>query len=81
MIYVEITVPSIDGTYEFKLNEDIPVYTVIEEICSVICEKEQCKLISDSGMMLFGGEGRSALSLNLTLYENGIQNGNKLILA
>lgn len=81
MILVEIVVPSTDGSYEFKLNEDIPVGVLLEEICSVVSEKEQCRL-SDSGesLILFNYKKKAELSPNMTLYENGITTGDKLVL-
>ena len=81
MILVEIVVPSTDGTYEFKLNEDVPVGILLEEICSVVSEKEQCSLSSEKGsMILFNYLKKTELSPNMTLYENGITTGDKLVL-
>lgn len=81
MIMVEISVPSTDGSYEFKLNEDIPVGILMEEICSVVSEKEQCPL-SNNGepLILFNFQKKAPLSPNMTLYENGISGGDKLVL-
>ncbi len=81
MIIVEINVPSVDGTYEFKLNEDTSVTMIIDEICSVICEKEQCTVPKNvESMMLFDVDNGVLLSKELTLYENNIINGKKLML-
>ena len=81
MIIVEIFVPSVDGTYEFKLNEDIEVSLIIDEICSVICEKEQCPMPTNcQDMVLFNADREVRLNENLTLFENDICSGNRLIL-
>lgn len=81
MIIAEIYVPSVDKVYEFKLNEDTALYVVIEEIISVICQKEQCGIRGDkSDFMLFKSESSQILSMNLSLYENGVQSGDRLIL-
>lgn len=81
MILVEIVVPSTDGSYEFKLNEDVPVGVLLEEICSVVSEKEQCSQSSDKGsLILFNYQKKAELSPNMTLYENGITTGDKLFL-
>lgn len=81
MILVEIKVPSVNGTYEFKLNEDVSVSIVIDEICSVICEKEQCSMPDGAGrMMLFDSDRGIRLSEILSLYENNIGNGSCLLL-
>ena len=81
MIITEIYVPSVDKTYEFKLNEDISTIVIIDEIGSVICQKEQCAIKGDkSQLMLFKCEDKQILSMNLSLYENGVQSGDRLIL-
>ena len=81
MILVEITVPSTDGTYEFKLNEDVSVSMVIDELCSVISEKERCDMPANAdSFVLFSADKGVMLSKALTLYENGVINGDRLIL-
>lgn len=81
MIIVEIFVPSIDRTYEFKLNEDIAASVIIEEITSVICQKEQCEVKGErSDLILVLSDKHQIVSMNLSLYENGVQSGDKLML-
>lgn len=81
MIIVEIFVPSVDKTYEFKLNEDVSVSVAIDEISSVICQKEQYAVIGDkSQLMLVRTENRQILYMGLSLYENGVQSGDSLML-
>lgn len=81
MIIVEIYVPSVDKTYEFKLNEDVAVNVAVDEISSVICQKEQCSVKGDkTQLMLFRCESEQTLSMNLSLYENGVQSGDRLML-
>ena len=81
MIIVEVFVPSIDNIYEFRLNEDVAVNVVIEEISSVICQKEQCPLKGERADFLLVLSGKQqVLSSNLSLYENGVQSGDRLFL-
>lgn len=81
MIIVEIIVPSTDGAYEFKLNEDVSVAMIIDELCSVISEKERCSMPSGAeGFMLFSVDKKTMLSSGHTLFENGVINGDRLIL-
>lgn len=47
MIVAEIYVPVFDASYDFKLDENVPTGVVIEEIASVICQKEQCEIGGD----------------------------------
>ena len=74
MIIVEVFVPAIDNIYEFRLNEDVAVNVVIEEIISVICQKERADFLR----VLSGKQ--QVLSSNLSLYENGVQSGDRLIM-
>lgn len=81
MINVEIFAPSLDKTYEFKLNEDVTASVVTDEISSVICQKEQCDVRGDKSLlMLVHCDSGRILSMNLSLYENGIQSGDRLML-
>lgn len=81
MILVEVFVPSLDRTYEFKLNEDVAVSVVIEEISSVICQKEQCDVEGNRSEFILVLCGKQQiLSSNLSLYENGVQSGDRLYL-
>ena len=81
MIIVEISVPAVDDTFEFKLNEDVSTAMVIDELCFVICEKEQCSLIGNKDdMFLYSTDQERCLSRSLSLYENGVGNGERLIL-
>ena len=80
MIVAEIYVPVLDASYDFKLDENVPTGVVIEEIASVICQKEQCEIGGDkTQFMLFKVENRQSLSANLTLYENGVTTGDSLV--
>ena len=81
MIIVEVFVPSLDKSYEFKLNEDVAVSIVIDEISSVICQKEQCNISGDKEqLMLFKPDNNQTLSIRLSLYENDIKTGDRLML-
>ena len=81
MIIVEVYVPCLDKTYEFKLNEDVIVAVATEEIVSVICQKEQYKPFeSRSKFLLYNTATERQLSVSLSLFENGVCMGDKLIL-
>ena len=81
MIIVESYVPSIDRTYDFKLNEDVVLSIVIEEITSVICQREKCRITGEKNdFLLLRAESNSILSKSLSLYENDVKTGDKLIL-
>ena len=78
---VEIYVPTLDKEYEFLLDNDAVTSVAADEITSVVCEKEQCELQGDGeSLMLFHVPTGTKLIGNLTLYENGVASGDRLIL-
>ncbi len=81
MIIVEIYVPYIDKRYEFRLNEDVAISVVVDEVCSIISEKEQRALPGvDKSMVLFHVGRGIALSGEKSLYESNVDTGDKLFL-
>lgn len=81
MILVDIYVPAVGNTYDFQLDEDEKINTIVEEIGELIGQKERCQIVGDiNRLMLCSKENRKILSKNLTLAESGIQNGHSLIL-
>ena len=81
MILVDVTVPSLEKIFEFKLNEDVPVSIVTDEIISVVCQKEKCGLQGDkNNMMLLKLENREILDMDRSLYQNNVNTGDNLIL-
>lgn len=81
MILVDIYVPSVNQTYDFSLDEYSGIEIVMEEITAMICQKEQCELTGDpSELMLCAVDGKKVLSRSLTLYDEGVTTGSKLIL-
>lgn len=81
MILVDISVPSVGNLYDFQLDENEKIYTIIEEIAELIGQKEHCQIVGDIRMlMLCTKESHRILSGNSTLTESGIRTGNSLIL-
>lgn len=80
MIIVEIYSVSINKSYDFRLNENTPLHILVEEIVSIICQKEQYDYIDLSGQYMIVRENGKSLSLSLTLRENDVQTGERLTL-
>ncbi|MCR4640694.1 MAG: EsaB/YukD family protein [Lachnospiraceae bacterium] len=81
MILVDIFVPSVDKTYDFQLNEEIEIHTVLEEISEMIGQKEHSRITGRvDQLLLCNYRTGSILSTNITLKEAGIVNGDKLLL-
>lgn len=79
MIVVQVNVPRFDTSYNFKLDEDTPIGLLLEDMVSVICQKERRKAeLNSSGFVLVNLMSQSFLTQNLTLYENGVKSGDVL---
>ena len=81
MILVDVYIPSVDQTYDFNIDENVPVASVIEEIASMVSQKEQCVLRGDPGaLVLCSPVLLSMLPPEKTLKQCGIDTGHPLIL-
>ncbi len=81
MILVDIFVPAVDNTYNFSLNEDIPIDKIIEEITAMIAQKEQTDLTGEKEkLMLYDLSGKRPLPRENTLNDCYITTGTGLML-
>lgn len=81
MILVDIYVPVIDRIYDFLLDGSKYVDAVIEDIADMICQKEQWQIDGDiKNLSLWITSEHRRLSKNLTLADNGIISGMRLML-
>ena len=81
MILVDVFVPSVDKTYDFQINENAPIYTVLEEISEMIGQKERSGVVGDvNKLQICDRESRSVLDKNRTLADYEISTGKSLIL-
>jgi hypothetical protein len=81
VILVDIYVPSVGNVYDFQLDENEKISTIVEEIGELISQKEHCRLIGDIGnLMLCSKDNNSILYGDSSLCQSGIQTGNSLLL-
>jgi hypothetical protein len=81
MILVDVTVPSVEKTYDFNLDENAQISLVMEEIVGMICQKEQCEMIGNKeNLLLCQYGGQVILNKQSTLKECGVTNGYRLLL-
>lgn len=81
MIIVDIEVPSMERKYQFNVEEQVPVETLIAELAEVICQKEQCTLQGNvAELCLCSEDSRRILSYRESLAEQGICNADRLLL-
>ncbi len=81
MILVDITVPSVEKTYDFNLDENAAIELVLEEIIEMICQKEHCKISGNKDdILLCKYVGQVVLDKKHTLADYGVVDGNRLLL-
>lgn len=81
MIMVDVQVVSMDRNYNFSLDEQVAVNSVIMEIAELVCQKEGCHLLQNQQEFLLCSPNSSQiLKPELSLEEQGIQNGDHLLL-
>lgn len=81
MILVDLEVPSMRKSYQFSLEENCLIETLIEEIAEMISQKEHCPLMQTSDELeLYSRDKKCALFRNKTLAQLGICEADELIL-
>lgn len=81
MITVEVYVPAMDREYDFQLDQNVRIGTIIEEIGEMIAHREHSEIIGDmEELMLCDQDGNRILDGDETLGASRIRTGSKLIL-
>ena len=81
MIMVDVYVPVLDKEYDFCLNPDVKISTVIEEISEMIARKEHSQIMGNvEELILCDREEGRILNRAGTLGVCRIQTGRRLML-
>jgi len=81
MIEVDIQVPYIGKVYDFNLNENVPIASIVAEVATMICASERWPLqTSENRLGLFCPVRMRQLMPSRTLRDEGIITGQSLIL-
>ncbi|WP_294499189.1 EsaB/YukD family protein [uncultured Gemmiger sp.] len=80
MILVEVSVPALGHRYDFELEESAPVELVLREMVEVICQRERLQAYAQQPFALYGQDSATRLNPKGTLLQNGVHNGQKLLL-
>lgn len=81
MIIVDVEVPSLGRKYQFRLEEQVTIDTLIAELAEVICQKEQCNLKGEAAeLCLCSREQKRILERSATLAWYGIRSADCLLL-
>ncbi len=81
MVLVDLYVPALDKDYNFSLNENIKIGSLIAEITEMIEQKERTRFVGKMGSLaLYDREKEIKLPSENSLKECYEKNGSKLIL-
>ncbi|MGN0621786.1 MAG: hypothetical protein ACI4I9_07955 [Porcipelethomonas sp.] len=81
MIIVEVFVSAVDKSYDFKLNENVPSVLLAEEICEMVCRKEQCRIQGNTeDLLLCCINSKQVIPSEKSLSDMNIHTGEKLVL-
>lgn len=80
MIIIDVTVPALSKTYEFTVNENVLTKICADEISEIICKTESVKYDEEKLLILIKESNQKPLFDGFTLMENGVINGDRLIL-
>ena len=81
MIIVDVVVPALNRTYNFNLDEEVPISVLIEEISELICKKERSELEGCRERFVMGSvDKKECFDPAESLRAYSVKQGDKLIL-
>ena len=81
MVLVEVGVPSLRKKYDFKLDKHTSINDLIDEICAIICQKEQSEVIVRTRDMLLSVVNKEIIMNNMySLADYNVVDGMELML-
>lgn len=80
MILVDIQVPALDKIYDFELEEDMQTGLLLDDILHLIARKEGLYVEKKSGIRLYAFGQERFLDEEKGLGQQGVGNGERLIL-
>ncbi len=80
MIMVDVKVPETGQVYDFELDEEKKVETLLREIVQLIADRENLSIQEDCLLVLYAFQNEEILNSNQTLKEQGVRSGDRLIL-
>ncbi|MDE5908412.1 MAG: EsaB/YukD family protein [Lachnospiraceae bacterium] len=80
MILVDLQVPVFDRVYDFELDEQLKPEELMKDILMLIGREEACGQSKEAGMALYAVRLERILDLGRTLHQQGVRDGDRLIL-
>lgn len=80
MILIDVYVPAVEQTYDFSIDENCKISSLLGELQEMIASKEHRTIVNVNELALCSIEQRRRLNHSTTLADNNIKTGTKLIL-
>ena len=81
MIMVEIEIPSLKKSYDFRLKDDTKIDEIIDEVCEIICQKEKKDVLLRTRDMMLSSISNGIIMNNMyTLGDYNVHDGAMLML-
>ena len=80
MIFVDVYVPAIDEKYDFELDEEEKVDTLVREVVSLIEHKEKLNWKQKKNRFFYDLERECLLKQEDSVIQQGVKSGDRLIL-
>lgn len=82
VIIVTVDIPVMEVSYDFQIDEDVPIGVVRNELADIICRSNQCEMDGQaSNLMIWDKRRNVMLDMQRTGYENGLETGSELVMA
>lgn len=80
MIMTEIFIPALNQTRDFKLDENAYIADVLMDIGELLLPEDEVSEEAMAGLLLCSYEQRRIYPLDRTLRQEGVENGDRLVL-
>ena len=80
MIIVDVEVPALDMIYDFEMDEETITEEVMQKMVVLILQCNHLQKTEKEESCLYGLRQKKILNPCMTLKEQGIQNGDRLVL-
>lgn len=82
MIIINVEIPIMGQSYDFQIDENVPMYEVQGEIAEMICRRQQCSMDGpEYRLMMWDKKRNLMLRREDTALENGLETGSELLMA
>lgn len=81
MVLVDVFVPAVEQHFDFNLDEQVNIYSLLTEMSEMIIQTEQGELLGDQGQLLLCDiDKQMIMQGDRTLASYNILNGARLIM-